>query len=465
MPEEPEVKANSVVAGGVFTIAPEIPVIWPCGNPVTLSSAAAPANGVGKIIYGEWKSADVADDVVSDPGCQGLASAASVSFVVPAEVPAGSYQMCLSAPEDPAGCAVVDVQTASAANPLPQRSQATLGDKARPDTEYFGVRWNDLQVKIVERFDDTGNVTEILSDDELDALVTPATMADGTMLRLDGEQPAGRCPNQQLNRVDGASVEPLNTQLAQARSFGISPNGLVVAARDVCPDGTRWGDPGTYWELVSLDPNAPTQAPTTLLTRVSDPQTIQFDDGTMRIAMGEMYIEGFSPDGRFVAVRDQFGTESWRYHLIDLSSPDGIVSTYSGCPLAGDIIGQPRFLDGGIVVLARLCATRLVDPPSPFDVFGDGDIQIDAIDLNAPDQGNSLVWSTSLAGLEADSYGRTVALSARLAVDGTIWAIVTGNGGVEIPSETYVFHGTEATEITRVDSSFFFTVADFAPNG
>jgi len=112
-------------------------------------------------------------------------------------------------------------------------------------------------------------------------------------------------------------------------------------------------------------------------------------------------------------------------------------------------------------VVARLCAQLHVADPSPYEHIGSGDVQAEAIDLTATAPSERIVWHSSVPGLEANGYSRTVELSARRDDDGAVWALLSGGGGVELPSRTFALHGDDAVEITRVGySSFAFDPAD-----
>ena len=171
--------------------------------------------------------------------------------------------------------------------------------------------------------------------------------------------------------------------------------------------------------------------------------------------MGEMLVEDISPDGRYVALLDVFHTEQSRWHVLDVESPGQVLPIESTCELAGDIVGPPRFVGDGIVVVARLCADLDTGNASPDGPVGSGDVQVEAIDLTATAPSERIVWHGSAPGLGADSYSRTVELSVRRDDDGAVWALLTGGGGVEVSSRTFAIHGDDAIEITRDGYSSF----------
>jgi hypothetical protein len=325
-----------------------------------------------------------------------------------------------------------------------------VGVPAQPaiGVEYFGRRTGPEPPNFAfDRIGPDGSVEATLTDAEIAALTAPDALPDGSTLVLDGEAPSGRCVNQPL-RSSGGSADAVLAVLPDARSLLVTSTGVVLAGRDVCGAG-RWGDPGTRWELVAVDLASADPTPRVLLQRESDEGSIMYDDGTVVYAVGEMYLAGASPDGRYVSVIDWFHTERAKWHLLDLQGPDGFMELVSACPIAGDIVGQPRFLDDGVVVVARLCATARAEDASAMEPSGDGDVHVEAVDLSSPGPINALLWSVSRPGLGTNSYSRVVQLDAMRGPDGDIWAIVTGNGGVEQDSESLVLHGTEVTDISR----------------
>jgi hypothetical protein len=318
------------------------------------------------------------------------------------------------------------------------------------DVGYFGRRYTDAPPNFaIDQFSADGSQVATLTDDEVELLFPRFTLADGSTVALEGDPNFGRCFNQSLTRVSGGSSGPLHSDLAEARSIGVTPTGVVIAGRDVCPAGTRWGDPGTRWELVALDPAAPASEPEILLTRESDPSQIQFNDGQIVFAMGEMHVEDISPDGRYVALRDLFNIEQSKWHVLDLETPGPVLAIESTCELAGDIVGPPRFVGDGIVVVARLCGEPHTANASPYESIGSGDVQVEAIDFTAALPSQRIVWHSSALGLGADGYSRTVDLSARRDDDDAVWALLSGGGGVELASRTFALHGDDAVEITR----------------
>ncbi len=456
-PEPASAEPATVVAGGVVTISPNEIVQRVCRDIVTATQLNAGASLVGQIVDGGWVTPERGADL-SYPDCLGTESAGPVSFVVPVDVPAGSYEMCLTMPGQAAGCARVVVT--AVADPPTDTTITEPGNLAL-DVGYFARRYiEEPPTFAIDRFDADGSAAGSLTDEELAPLVAHHVLPDGSTLTLEGPRPSGRCINRPLTRGDGATSTELAPELNEARSIGVTSSGVVIATRDVCPAGARWGDPGTRWEVVAFDP-AGAEGPQTLFTRSADATQIQFDDGTVIVAMGEMLVDDISANGRYVALQDLYNTEDAKWHLVDLTAPGQLMTIASSCPIAGDIVGPPRFVGDGIVVVTRLCASIDTGDTSVEATMGIGDLQVEAVDLTAVDPGDAVVWHGSVPGLGADSYSSTAGLSARLAPDGTPWAIVTGGGGVETPSHTFVLHGGESIEITRDGyAAFAFDPAD-----
>jgi hypothetical protein len=241
--------------------------------------------------------------------------------------------------------------------------------------------------------------------------------------------------------------------------MAVTLDGTLLATRDVCPPGTRWGDAGTYSELIRIDVTSQDPSVATLRTWQSDADQIVFEDESQVIAFGERTLADVSPDGRYVALREQYASDASRWELLDLSDDSATMEPPTVCESAGDIVGTPRFVSNRLVVIARLCKPLHTgdDTPSP----GEGEVQVEAIDLAAEQPADRIVWNSSVAGLGVDEFTRSVDLSARQAPDGTIWAILSGNGGIETSSRTFALHDGEAIDITRLGfQRFAFDPAD-----
>jgi hypothetical protein len=230
----------------------------------------------------------------------------------------------------------------------------------------------------------------------------------------------------------------------------VTSQGVVIAGRDVCPDGTRWGDPGTRWELVALDLTASVPSVAVLQTLQPEPSQVMFQTDDVVVAVGEPMIESISDDGRYVAFVEGFNSEQSRWHVVDLEAPSEMLDIDSTCELSGDIVAPPRFVGNGIVVVARLCV-----PPDAAELAnlqqgrGSGDVQVEAVNLEAASPTERIVWHSSVPGLGADGYSRTAGLSARLGDDGSVWALLTAGSDVERQGRTFVLHRNTATDITQ----------------
>jgi hypothetical protein len=367
--------------------------------------------------------------------------------------PASSVPASTDAPQTtPAPTTTNAVATTLApATTSPSISETSLpsATTAALDVGYFGRRYvNDAPYFAIDEFDADGTVLRTLSNDELAGLFPRYELPDGQTLTLEGSRPESRCVNQKLTPAP-------HPALAAARSIGVTAQGVVVAGRDVCPGGGRWGDPGTHWELVALDLTAspPSNSPPSvdvLQTLSAEPAQILFQSDDVVVAAGEPIIDSISDDGRYIALRESYTSEQTRWHVVDLEAPTEMLDVDSTCELAGDIVAPPRFVGNGIVVVARLCVPPDAAEPANGQLGrGAGDVQVEAVDLTATAPSERIVWHSSVPGLGADGYSRTAGLSARLGDDGAVWAILTAGGDVERQGRTFVLHGDAATEITQ----------------
>jgi hypothetical protein len=331
----------------------------------------------------------------------------------------------------------------STGSPTPAVGHADIG------APYFGRRITPLDVPPfeIDEFTATGVVTATLTNDQVSALFADKALGDGTTVRLGGTRPDGRCINRPLIVSGAAQPEDVTAAIAAARSIAVTASGTLLATRDVCPDGSRWGDPDTFSELLAVDPTTTNPTVATLRTWPSDPDQIAFDDGTIVIASGEYTLGEVSPDRRYVTLREQYDSDAARWELLDLNDAATPLSPPSSCDDPGDIVGPPRFVDDDLVVVARVCASA-TDADS--DQGSAGDVRIEVIDLTSGPSGSSIVWSKSIPGLGVNAFTRTVDLSARQAGDGTVWAIVSGNGDFEVSSQTYALDSDTTIELTRI---------------
>jgi hypothetical protein len=315
---------------------------------------------------------------------------------------------------------------------------------AELDVGYFGRHYVDATPYFaIDEFDADGTLLRTLSGDELASLVPRYELPDGQALALDGPRPEGRCVNRPLTPAP-------HPDLTVARSVGVTSQGVVIAGRDVCPDGVRWGDPGTHWELAALDLTASDPSVSVLQTLQPEPSQIVFQSADAVVAVGEPIIDSISANGRYVALREGYNSEQTRWHVVDLEAPSEMLDIDSTCELAGDIVAPPRFIGNDIVVVARLCAPLdIAEPANAQQGRGIGDVQVEAVDLAATLPSERIVWHSSVPGLGADGYSRTAGLSARLGDDGAVWALLSAGGDVERQGRTFVLHSNTATDITQ----------------
>lgn len=553
-----------VAAGGVVTISPSRATTRDCNETIAVTRLDEPAAGrLGFIREGRWYADPLLQVDVELGACNSEPSADALTFVVPRDVPAGRYEMCLARPSgdlvdpgpDQVGCTTVEVLAVPehdcflvAVAPPTSADGSAPGEAATEPPDQPGLPWRvrwgaaapaavwqhlgtppaswerdvavasgtalaagtyralvvpvgdppsgdiwidvvDLSARCTRRYvvgegvtaeaaqqlaqawidalaaqapeplrqpgvpyfvretiqeppyfaisDHLADGTRIgrLSDTGIAALYPPTTLADGSTVALDGDlTDLARCENLPLVRSNDGAVGPLHAVARVARSFAVTPDGRVLAFRDVCPDGTRWGDAGTRLELLVLDPAAPDDPPEVVLSVDAEPDQLLFDDGARIRAAGELRIDHVSLDGRYAAVADPYNSEDLRWHVLDLAE-HGFVDLPSACALPGQIAAPPRFLDDAVVV-ARLCANQRTTAEHPQASIGSGDLQVEVIELAT----RALESSSSIPGAGAHSYSRTANVSARRADDGTIWVLLTANGGVDQESAVYLLH-------------------------
>lgn len=572
---------NTVRVGETVEITPAGSVQRTCRDIVTLTPTdAGKGLTVGQIVGGDWVPVPSPGTPVTYLACEGTTSDEPVSVIVPVNVPAGKYDLCITQQGNPAGCATIAIEAETAggavceSEPLtppslvdgtqpgdaaieeqadrrivrwgpsdspfvvsqvlgfpidassidlaiangrnitlgdwqattvpvgdPPISETTIylrnnadgclraygvGPGLYPDQAdslaeswvvalstgepvvavshsdiglgYFGRRIAPLEDLFfeIDEFNTTGFVIGTLPDDQVTALLAQDTLGDGTGVRLEGNRSESRCVNQPLVRSGVPASDNVTTAINEARSIAVTAAGTLLATRDVCPAGTEWGDPETFSELIALDLASESPSVASLRTWQSDPDQIVFDDGNRIIAFGEQTLGDISPDGRYIALREQYASEAARWSLLDLRNDTTLLSPTSICESSGDIVGPPRFVDNTVVVIARVCASL-----NTGDDRQGGDVQVEAVDLAAVQPGDSIVWNSSVRGLGVDEFTGSVDLSARQDTDNTIWAIVSGNGGFDVSSQTYALHGDEMIEITRLGyQTFAFQPAD-----
>jgi hypothetical protein len=246
-----------------------------------------------------------------------------------------------------------------------------------------------------------------------------------------------------------AEVEPLAglaNQLGSGRSI-VGNEQTILVARDVCPEGTRWGDPGTYFEIVRYELGDLWSVQPTQLIRIDpDPSRVLYQSGSLVYATDELMLRSFSPDARFMGVLEPLNTEDWRYHVYSAETPGAPLAVPSGCGSAGDIVATPRFVSDTIVVLSRECGATGGEM---------GQLWIDVVDLDR----DEVLWSRAVTGVEINSYtGAVDMISARL-IDGEVWVLVSSSAGVEQPTRAAALSSDGESALPA--ASYAFDVIDF----
>ena len=220
----------------------------------------------------------------------------------------------------------------------------------------------------------------------------------------------------------------------------------------MCPDGTRWGDPGTRWELVALDLTATVPSVSVLQTLEPETSQILFQSDDAVVAVGEPIIDSISADGRYVAFFGRVTTASKRVGMSSTSRRPARCSTSIrrvSWPVTSSRpspIRRQRHRRGGTPRVPLEVDQPTTDRPQGRGI---GDVQVEAVDVAATSPSERIVWHSSVPGLGANGYSRTAGLSARLGDDGAVWALLTAGGDVEQQERMFVLHGNAATEITH----------------
>ncbi len=268
----------------------------------------------------------------------------------------------------------------------------------------------------------------------------PVDLGDGLAMGLSDNDSAGpldgRCRVQAVG-ARWAEGSPRNEAPPVAGGSSIVGNAAgVVVGRDVCPPGTRWGDPGTYFELVRVDLSDPQFAEQQLVRIDPAPDALLFDGGDVIYSTDALYADAISPDARFVAVQQPLSSEQARWHVYSAETPGAPIALGSSCSAPGDIVGRPSFPSADVVVVARRC---------DGDENSVGWLVVEAVSLTDLRR----VWSRQVDGVAISSYSRTVGnVSARF-VDGELWVIVAGSAGVEQPVRASLLHGDDEIDLTR----------------
>jgi hypothetical protein len=293
----------------------------------------------------------------------------------------------------------------------------------------------------VDRLGPDGRLVGQVDQPSVVAAFEGPQLDDTRRIALRGEAGGGRCANRELVVTGADGDRPVHPDLPDAQSVVVTPDGVVVATRDVCPPGTRWGDPGTRWEMVSHTPGI-TEGPPVVLLASREPDlsvdTVLFQSGDVTYALGDVDVVTIDDAARFVGVREVYSSEQWRYHVWSLSDPGRPLVLPSGCPsTVADpyVVAQPRFI-GDTVVLVRWCLDdHLTDS---------GGVVVDVVDLagSAP----RLITSTELPAL-LPSYTNALDASVFDGDDG-LWVLVNKND-VEQPTTTWVVHDGDVVDVSR----------------
>lgn len=392
-------------------------------------------------------------DPVLDSACDAPPSDLPVQGVLPATVTEGELRLCIGPDEAPEGCATVTVVVASdepattGVSPVPYLVRRQLATVDPVSGLPFELR--DIAPDGTDLGRSTADVVQLAG--------FPADLGTGISMGLstnDAVGPVdGRC------RVQGIGVRgaPDAVGVAPTIPGGSSMVGngnRIVVARDVCPDGTRWGDPGTFFELVAYDPSLPEPEGTTLTTIEPDPSKVLFDDGTVVYSTDELVARSISPSGAFVSVLEPLNTEDWRWHVYRTDVAGGPVVFGSSCESPGDIVGRPAFPSDDVVVLARRCSGA-----------GGDDLYVEAVSLDDLQP----IWSQPVEGVEINSYTQAVDGVSATDVGDELWVIVASSGGVEQPVRAALVNGDDEIDITRGDGfdvqRYAFTAAELVDAG
>lgn len=417
--------------GGSVVITPASAVDVPCGDEYARveRQSAGRTELVGIISNGRLSGSD------PPPDCATTTSAAPRRVSVPDEMPDGSYRVCVSIPVDADGCALVTVQgtaeptittttpdLVTTTTPITS-STTTTSVVAAPAVLPVGyverVYVDDPPYFVLREHAPDGSVVGEAGDDAVTELLRrEVSVGEGTVRLLQQVEPYGRCDNRQV-ATSGPSpaATPDGDLIGPARSLAATVDGVVIVGVDVCPDGARWGDDGTRFELRRVDLRDGSTS--VLFERLPGEGDTFFEDANVVYAGGELIAESVSPDGAFVAVAEPYTTEDTRYHVIDAVAGGDPIELGSSCDDPGDLVGPSRFVGDGLVVVARECSA----------VGGEiGDLVVELVSLAT----RQPVWSVEVQHVAIDSYSHTVSLSAT-SVDGQVWALVSASPGIEQP--------------------------------
>lgn len=340
------------------------------------------------------------------------------------------------------GTPVPDVRHADAPSPVPYVASRSVDDR---DRESVGVAVHDIGrdgTDLGERPD-----SEVREEFEF-----PVDLGDGRRIGLvPWGDLSGRCVNREIISIGSGPLVDAAKAIGAARSIAGNESGMVVVGRDVCPEGTRWGDDGTQFELVAYDLADSGSTPVLLDRRNADPDQILFDDGVSTVsAFGELMADSVSPDGHFVGVRESTQIESHRWRVYSARGGDAALELSPSCDDHGDLVGRPDFVGDGLVVVARECS------PVTGEI---GQLVVEAVSLDDLE----VAWSRAVDIVQINSYtGALDDLSATV-VDGEVWVLLSGSADSPAPPRAALVHGDDEVEITRPAFwRFAFELADLA---
>ena len=353
------------------------------------------------------------------PACEGRLTVEPITVTVPAALEHGEYRFCVAGDDEPAGCALVQVASVTTTTPITTSTVAPPVTATLPVGYVERVYVDDPPYFVLREHAPDGSIVGEAGDDAVAELLRrEVSVGEGTVRLLQQEEPYGRCDNRQV-ATSGPSpaATPDGDLIGPARSLAATADGVVIVGVDVCPDGGRWGDDGTRFELRRVDLRDGSTS--VLFERLPGEGDTFFEDANVVYAGGELIAESVSPDGAFVAVAEPYTTEDTRYHVIDAVAGGDPIELGSSCDDPGDLVGPSRFVGDGLVVVARECSA----------VGGEiGDLVVELVSLAT----RQPVWSVEVQHVAIDSYSHTVSLSAT-SVDGQVWALVSASPGIEQP--------------------------------
>lgn len=378
-------------------------------------------------------------DPDTDRACDPAPSAEPVAVPLPAALTEGEYRWCISPSEAPEGCAAVTIVAAvpepvagSGRAPVPYVVRRSLL-AADPATRLmFELR------DIAPDGTDLGPSTA----DVVDLAGFPVDLGGGVAMGLSPTEWAGpvdgRCRTSTISLRGTPQAPPRDGPAIPGGSSMVGNASRVVVGRDVCPDGTRWGEPGTYFELVAYDPAVAVPEPTQLVRIDPDPAAVLFDDGNVVYSTDALGAASISPSGDHVGVTQFLNTEQARWHVYGTLAPGAPLVLGSACASPGDIVGRPSFTSADVVVVARRCEPAATGPSG---------LVVEAVSLTDL----SPVWSQQVDGVAISGYTAAVLDVSSTFVDGELWVIVASSAGVEQPVRAALLHDDDEIDVTRPD--------------